>query len=209
LVADVYSPNDQNQHPVVLLLHMLARTHADYQPLLEPLINAGFVVVNIDLRGHGTSLNCGNKRLDYKTFTDQDWAQLPKDADWVLKKLKGTKGVDSSKLCIVGASIGANAAIMAAAQNADVKGVVALSPGLTFHNLQPKAALANYHKPLLLVAAADDKYSLDTVAQLHAADAATSETVLYPVGGHGTQMLTTHPQLNAKIADWLSKAVSK
>ena len=205
LVGDIYTPNDQNRHPAVVLAHMLGRTRADYQSLLEPLTNAGFVVVNLDLRGHGSSVNSGAKHLDFNNFTEQDWAQLPKDVLYVLKELKGVRGVDSSKLSLVGASIGANAVIIAAAQNADVQAVVALSPGLKFHSLQPAGALASYHKPLLLVAAADDKYSYTTVTQLHSQDS-TSQTVLYPTGGHGTKMLISHPDLNAQIATWLSKA---
>ena len=56
LVADFYpAPTDSAEPPVVMLLHMLNSNRSAYEPLIPDLHEAGYAILNIDMRGHGDS----------------------------------------------------------------------------------------------------------------------------------------------------------
>jgi hypothetical protein len=68
---------------------------------------------------------------------------------------------------MVGASIGANLALVAGAKNAGVAAVVALSPGDDFLGVAPAGALGRFaSRPVYLIASQDDAYSFATVQHL-------------------------------------------
>jgi alpha-beta hydrolase superfamily lysophospholipase len=206
LIGDIYTPTAPGLHPAVVLFHQLGKNNADMLPLVAPLLNQGFVVVNVDMRGHGLSLGQGAARISYKNFNASDWAKLPSDLHVVLHNVPTIKDVDAKKLAIIGASINANAAIMQGINEPDLQALVLLSPGLDFHGLKPDSAMNSLHKPALIVAAKDDSYSADSGLKLSKMDKNGSFDLLAS-GGHGGQMLASHPDLNTQIATWLHKAV--
>lgn len=208
LMSDIYIPEGKGQHPAVILLHMLGQSRRDYQPLIAPLLAKGFAVVNLDMRGHGQSTALGSSTISYKQFKDEDWAKLPGDTQKVVKNLHTIREIDGTKLAIVGASIGANAALIAADGDEVVKALILLSPGLDFHKLKPAEHMSRIRRPVLIIAAKDDPYSADSAKKLCQLAPATCRTNILPSGGHGTAMLVSHPELNAQIADWLQKAVA-
>ncbi|MBI2809245.1 MAG: alpha/beta fold hydrolase [Candidatus Melainabacteria bacterium] len=206
LVADIYAAKSAGVHPCVVLLHQLGKTNADMVPLVAPLLDEGFTVVNLDMRGHGISQGRMNATIPYTKFTNSDWAQLPSDLHLVLHNIITIPNVDKQQLALVGASIGANASIIEAQNSASVKAVVALSPGLDFHGLKPGDVMTNLHKPALIIAARDDAYSADSGLKLSKMDKNSSFDLL-PKGGHGSQMFAAHPELPKQIATWLHKAM--
>ncbi|CAN5613571.1 hypothetical protein BH10CYA1_BH10CYA1_12730 [soil metagenome] len=206
LVADIYPAKSAGVHPCVVLLHQLGKTNADMVPLIAPLLDEGFTVVNLDMRGHGNSQGRMSVKIPYTKFTNSDWAQLPADLHLVLHNVITIPNVDKQQLALIGASIGANASIIEAQSSASVKAVVALSPGLDFHGLKPAEALTNSHKPVLIVAARDDAYSADSGLKMSKMDKNSSFDLL-PKGGHGSQMIAAHPELPKQIATWLHKAM--
>jgi alpha-beta hydrolase superfamily lysophospholipase len=206
LIGDVYVPTAAGPHPAVVLFHQLGKNNADMLPLVAPLLEQGFIVVNVDMRGHGLSQGQGAARISYKNFNAGDWAKLPSDLHVVLHNVPSIKDVDAKKLAIIGASINANAAIMQGINEPDLQAFVLLSPGLDFHGLKPDSAIKSLHKPALIVAAKDDSYSADSGLKLSKMNKNSSFDLL-PSGGHGGQMLASHPDLNKQIATWLHKAV--
>ena len=206
LVADIYPAKSAGLHPCVVLLHQLGKTNADMVPLIAPLLDEGFTVVNLDMRGHGNSQGRMTARIPYTKFTNAEWAQLPADLHAVLRNVITIPNVDKQQLALVGASIGANASIIEAQNATSVKAVVALSPGLDFHGLKPADAMATLHKPALIIASKDDAYSAESGLKLSKMDKNTSFDLL-PKGGHGSQMFAAHPELPKQIATWLHKAM--
>jgi hypothetical protein len=59
-------------------------------------------------------------------------------------------------------------------------------------------------RPIFLAAAEDDPYSAETVRDLAAAAAGTADLIVYPEGGHGTDMLFTAPDLADRILAFLN-----
>jgi alpha-beta hydrolase superfamily lysophospholipase len=187
----------------VVLVHMLGRTRADWEPLTETLISKGLEVVALDLRGHGQSVSGGP---EYGSFDTEQWLGCANDIraalDYLAEQVSG-------KYFLIGGSIGANLVLIEAADDPRVAGVVMLSPGLDYHGVQPGEYATDYgERPALLVAALDDDYSAKSVGTL-AELLYAPETKIYPSGGHGTHLFGTRPEVRKLIADWLEKQFSE
>jgi predicted esterase len=114
------------------------------------------------------------------------------------------KEVDAKASALVGASIGANLALIVGANNAEVVTVIALSPGEDYHGLTPSPLLPNFNgRPVLFVASQDDAYSY-TSAQKMVTLAPAGETYYLANAGHGTAMFS-NPNLELALIDWLRK----
>jgi pimeloyl-ACP methyl ester carboxylesterase len=123
-LAYTYTPPfEPKGAPGAILLHQLNRNRHDYDQFAPRLADQGFGVITLDSRGHGES--SGN----WQDFSDADFKLLGTDIAAAKAFLK-TQGIDTSKLVLIGASINANAAINYATTDADVKTLIAISPGI-------------------------------------------------------------------------------
>jgi dienelactone hydrolase len=204
----LYSPqtilDSTEPAPAVVLLPMLGHTIETYNPLIPRLIDKGYHVLAINMRGHGSSINTTNgKTITYQTFSTKDWKKLPLDIDAALNYLKTLPQINLAKTILVGASIGANTAIISAAQHAEIKTVVAISPGLNFKGLKPEDYINKTNADIYLMAAKDDTYSAQTVEALK--DNAT-RYLIYPEGGHGTNMFENIPDSTQTVIKFINNS---
>lgn len=114
-------PRAHAPRPAVLAMHGWGSNASDLWPIVQPLVEAGLSVLLIDARCHGDS--------DEASFTS-----LPRFAEDIgagLDWLRAHDGVDAARLALVGHSVGAAAALLAAARqpsgDAGVRGVVSLA----------------------------------------------------------------------------------
>ncbi len=192
----VSPPAGAQSAPGVLLLHMLGRSRGDWDAFAKELQKLGIAALTLDLRGHGESTG------------PADWAKAPGDTRAAWEALIQQAAVDPKDTAIVGASLGANLALIAGANitNPPVVGVVALSPGLDYRGVQPEPVLPNFgQRPVFLVASQNDAYSYDSVKQM-AAKAAKAETYYFTNAGHGMEMFAD-PALQPLLLDWLTKVL--
>jgi alpha-beta hydrolase superfamily lysophospholipase len=192
--------------PAAILLHMLIADRHSYDEFGSKLAAAGFNVLALDSRGHGDSTKHNGETRRHSEFDDEEYGSSLLDVAAAKDFLNG-KGADTSKLVIVGASIGANFALDYGADDADVRAVVLLSPGLDYHGVETAAAMAKYRgRPAYLVASEEDKYSADSVGKLHeiAADAVLE---IFTDAGHGTRIFAAEPSLEGKLVEWLTAQV--
>lgn len=165
--------------PTILLLHMLRSNLSAWDPLVPSLLEAGFNVLAVDLRGHG---NTGGM---------QNWSAALMDVQTWLDWLRQQPGVRPDAISIMGASIGANLALMGCANDPDCLTVVALSPGENYGGLEPEASLASLEeRPILLVSSRGDRESLPAVTQFAASAPGHVGLTLYPGNAHGTNFFT-------------------
>lgn len=101
----------------VVLLHSLGYSSEWWEDLPSDLLNNGYAVLRIDLRGHGQSVYSPKlERLSWKSMTNTAFAKYPSDVINVIEYVKK----ENSKLkffdnwAIVGADIGASTAVIAA-----------------------------------------------------------------------------------------------
>jgi len=103
--------------PAVLLMHGWGANAALMLPAVPPLHAAGFAVLLPDARCHGAS-------------DDEEFSSMPRFAEDIgtgLDWLRGQTAVDATRLAVVGHSVGAAAALLAATQREDIRAVVSLS----------------------------------------------------------------------------------
>lgn len=207
--GDLYKPEatikKASKNPVVILLPMLSKTRETYYLIIPDLVKNGYVVLAIDFKGHGNSINySGGGQKTFENFSLQDWGTLPDDVSAAIKYLSSLNYVDINKCAIIGASIGANTAIISSAQHTEnIKTVIALSPGLDFKGLVPGLYIAKSNAKIFLIAAKDDQYSADSVEKLFKMAKTGNRYLNFPNGGHGTALFKTQPPIINLIIEYL------
>ena len=193
-ITAIYKETNQATQ-AVLLLHMLGKDKSDYNNVSLYLQQNGFSVLAIDFRGHG------NSNLDYTTFTDADWQNLVVDVEASVDFLE-SKGY--KRIGVVGASIGANAGLKQAVQDTRIDSLVLLSAGEEYHGINVTAIAPYYDRPVMIVAAMDDKEAAVAATRIYnAIENPYTDLKMYPTGGHGTEMLKNQEGLAATIVTWL------
>lgn len=205
IVGTFYESPKANS-PAVLLLHQWGSSRKSYEDFAKRLQAKGFGVLAIDGRGFGESVKTTDNKTVAPSRTDETVKSMKADLDNAFQFLKQQKNVDANRIGIVGASYGSSLAIIYGAENKQVKAVALLSPGLNyFGNMPTEPSVKNYgERPLLLVAAEDDKESAETVKKLKESDA-KSETQIYEKGGHGTALFAVG--LQDLLEQFLSKSL--
>lgn len=195
LVGDLAGVVPGREQPGVLLLHMLGSNRFSWAPLVDALVARGYVTLAIDLRGHGD------------TGGDVDWDRARDDVAAALDYLATHEGVDGGRLAVVGASIGANLALVLAAGHPEVRAVVALSPGIDYRGVETTAAMGGLAgRVVWLLASRGDGYSAESVRTLGGVDPEAVVTIL-PGDAHGTAMFRADVTLGGRIAEFLDRAL--
>ena len=194
LVGHFYPP-ESSPAPAVLLLHMWQRQKEDWAAFASRLQQEGYAAMTLDLRGHGESEGTAEGPLDQRLWTDdilRTWTVMAEQPS-----------VDMERTAIVGASIGANLALRVGAIEERIQAVVLLSPGLDYHGITTLEAMEVYgERPALIVASQDDPPAAEAAQELAQGGQALT---IYPEGGHGTELLTTQPDLVNLMLGWLDR----
>ena len=175
------APNATN---AVVFTHMLGSRKEQWQPLMESAYRQGISSCAPDLRGHGE-----NPPL---TLTEPDYFQMSNDLLAAVNHLRNQK----LRVALVGASIGANLSLRVAADDPAITAVAMLSPGLEYHGVTTRDAIARYGKrPLLIVTGATDGYSDRSSRHLDQLATGDHRLIEIPSPAHGTDLLSVDPTL--------------
>lgn len=172
--------------------HMLGSRKEQWQPLMESAYRQGISSCAPDLRGHGEN--------PAMTLAEPDYFQMGNDVLAAVNHLRSQK----LRVALVGASIGANLSLRVAADDPAIAAAALLSPGLEYHGVTARDAIARYGKrPLLIVTGAADGYS--DRSSRHLDQLATGEHRLIAIPGpaHGTDLLSVDPTLPDSILGFL------
>lgn len=190
--GDLYIPEAEQPLPGLVLAHMLGRDRTVWEDFPAELAQNCYVVLNMDLRGHG------------KTGGEVNWPTAVDDVKLVIADLMAMDEVDGQRIGVLGASIGANVVLNAAADVPEVSSVVLLSPGLDYAGLTTPDALARYgERPLLIAASDGDTYAADSSSTLDGQALGEHRLIMYNGTAHGTEMFTAEPNLKSEIFVWL------
>jgi dienelactone hydrolase len=188
-LSGVYHEPARRPAPGIILLPM--RSHVDWDAAASQLADAGFAVIAIDFRS-----------------TENDLSPLVRDVRAAKTFLRERPEVSTAGIGIAGASIGANVALLAAADDRDVRSLVLLSPGLDYRGLRIEAAMRKLaERPVLLVASTRDPYSLRSVRQLAATGPGAREVRLTDTVAHGTVLLARDPEMIGALVDWFKRTL--
>jgi pimeloyl-ACP methyl ester carboxylesterase len=196
LAATLYEPSSRPA-PAIVLVHMLGRSKDDWERVAERLEDAGAIVLAIDLRGHGRSSG--------------SMATLPPMIDDVrsaIAWISARPGTRPGGIAVAGASLGANVAVLAAADLPAVHAIALISPSLDYRGLRIDAATMKKigARPVWMAASTQDPYALRTLREL-ASDAGPHEQRLSNAVAHGTNLLSADPDLARGLVDWLRRTL--
>ena len=202
----------KDQYPLVILLHSLNGSHKDWGNLPEKLVHNGYIVFSVDLRGHGKSTRYINgSSKSWRNFKPTDWPMMPKDVNKILRFFEHNdhyRHINTRNVALMGASIGANTALIAASVVPDrIKAIVTLSPGLDYKGLATSIPIVKYPNALFVAASRRDPYAYESSQLLYQWALGPKAIRLYDNIGHGTDMLTYNPELENQIIQWMRKYV--
>jgi pimeloyl-ACP methyl ester carboxylesterase len=192
--------------PVVLLLHQLGSTRADYISLAKLLQAKGMNALAYDARGHGESVMKGGVKTSWDGFSRRDFLDMTKDIEAAERFLKEKKGAGNTPVGIVGSSIQSSTGLIYAVSHPEVRALVLLSPGRGYHDIDTLGPMKEYgRRPVFIVAGEDDLYSFESANELDKAAAGDKKLEVYiNNAGHGAKMFPRTPELPAHIVDWLA-----
>ena len=196
LAGTFYPGAGPGPRPGVILLHMNGRQRQDWDAFGRRLAEQGYAALSTDLRGHG------------ETGGQRDWDLAADDLLRVRDYFVGREEVDESRTAIVGASIGANMALVIGGDVPDIQGVALLSPGRDYFGVTTEDRVLEYgERPLLLIASEEDTESAITARSLSELALGDVQLEMYDGAGHGTNIFAARPELSEVIIDWLDQYV--
>ena len=216
---ELWLPASAPPWPAMVILHGAGSCKENHGDFARACRSSGWAAVGYDQRGHGASED----------------AMSPGAVDDVAvmgRLLASVDGVDRSRVCVRGSSMGGFMAIHAAAISPDLAGVIAICPAgedhlrrglrsgkfemrvdvdaldawLGEHDLRA-AVEALGSKPLLLLHAdGDEEIPSDWSRELHEHKAAARKLIIPPGGHH--RSLQHDQELQGVSLQWLGKALS-
>lgn len=204
IAGTYYRPSKAGPRPAVILLHMLSRNREDWKDFAQVLAWEGYAVVAIDLRGHGESTRgAGSWRL----LKQEGFRAMVEDVAAAHQYLRRAPEADGGSLALVGASIGANVALLYASREPAVKTLVLLSPGLDYRGVATAEAMSAYGtRPVLIAASSEDTYAADSSTALNGLAQGRHKLVMYNGAGHGTHMFAKEPTMEGMLLEWLGSS---
>jgi pimeloyl-ACP methyl ester carboxylesterase len=199
--ATLYLPS--RPAPAVILLHPLTRSREDWRAVGQRLAEAGIAALAIDLRGHGAS------DPPPVATSGGELTGMSLDIKAARAFLAGRREVVQGRVGLLGASVGANLAVTAAAADPSVRTLALLSPGLDYRGIRTEAALNRYGgRPVLMVGSSEDNYVMISMRRLSGgAGAGTREQLVLDGAGHGTAMVARRPELIGVLVDWFRRTL--
>lgn len=193
-----------------IMMHGLASTKGEWFSFADKLAKEGYGYFAFDLRGHGESTkNKNGGTIDYKYFGQpgpgSKWELMITDVDSAVKYITSKKGIPKNRIALMGASVGANVALIYSAKHKFIPLVVLLSPGWEYIGLNIESSIKEYgHKPLLIAASPGDEYAYKSSIIMEQIANKYGTTVKFLSGKekqHGVQMFT--PAFEDLLISWL------
>jgi len=195
-VTGALTEASQRPAAAVVLVPMLGRPKDDWQSLAQRLADAGITALAIDLRDAALPADGGSADA---------WSR---DVVAAVGFLATQPDVRGGSLGVLGASLGANLAALAAARDPRVRALALLSPSLDHRGVRIEAAMRQYgSRPALLMASLRDPYAARSARTLADKPPGPRELHWSDVPAHGTQMLARDPDLGRALVEWFQRTL--
>jgi alpha-beta hydrolase superfamily lysophospholipase len=197
-LAGEFYESSNRPSPGVVLVHMLTRNKNDWHGLPDRIRDAGITALAIDLRGHGASSGSAG-----------DLAAMVQDVRAAAQWLATRQNVRPDAIGVVGASLGASLALLAAAQLPQVRVIALLSPSLDYRGLRTDTALIKRlgSRSIWLAASSEDPLALRTLRDIAAENSGPREQLVSSTAAHGTVLLERDGDVARALVDWLRRSL--
>jgi dienelactone hydrolase len=217
-VFATYYPVEQSPAPVVVLVHGLKQNREVWSGFAMSLQRSGIAALTLDLRGHGESTRAltasGPMALDVSRFRAQDFRAMLLDVEAAVGWLQQQPEINRRRIALLGASLGANVALLYTSVNEDVAALALLSPGINYRGLRTDEAIKRIGPmPLRIAVSRHDAFAFESsnvlIRQRKEAGSGLQERELWIATGnlHGTDMLTGVRSLPVMLLDWFSEVL--
>lgn len=200
----------QKEFSTVVLLHSLGYNSGWWGSLEQELLNQGFAVLSIDLRGHGKSIyNSKLAKVSWKDLKNSAYAKYPEDVLAVINNIKeeNTKRIFFNNWAIVGADIGASAGVLVSDKiETKPTAIVMISPVVETKGLYIPVSVAHLDDvDFLTIAGTGDSEAVK--AQNYLKKFAQKDFTCYtsPSKSSGMIMLKNDAELSTLISQWLKE----
>jgi dienelactone hydrolase len=201
-ISGVLHVPEKTPAPAVVLLSMLSRTHRDWDGAAARFVDAGIAVLAVDFR------HVPLADPDSAAAAGNPYAAFVLDAEAARAYLAARPEVNPARIGMAGASLGANVAVLAAANDPSVRSLALLSVSLDYRGLRLEQALKNYaSRPALLVASSEDPFALRSARQAVDMGDGARELRVLSGAGHGSVMLAREPDLATALVDWFLRTL--
>lgn len=200
----------QTDYKTVVLIHSLGTNSGWWENLPDMLLDEGYAVIKIDLRGHGKSIfNSKLSKVSWKSLTNMSFARYPDDVISVILKIKE----DYPKMnffgdwAMVGSDIGASAGIIAADTIKEKpKTIIILNPVVKTHSLYIPVHVAQLDGvDFLTISSESDMTSLSAEKYLKKFAQNGFESYTSPSNVSGMIILKNDPELKKIITEWIKQ----
>ena len=203
LVTGALHLPEKTPAPAVLLLPMMSRTLHDWDQAAARLADSGIAALAIDFRRNGGGKPTGAGAGEAGAFSD-----LVLDAEAARAYLSARPEIVPGRVGLLGASLGANVAVLVAGNDPTIPTMALLSASLEYRGLYLEQALRKYgQRPVLLVASSEDPYALRSARQAVTMGDGPRELRVLSGAGHGTVMLSRDPDLISALVDWFLRTL--
>ncbi len=199
----------QKEFKTVVLLHSLGYNSNWWETLPDELLEQGYAIVTIDLRGHGKSVY-NNKlvRQSWKNLTHNAYAKYPSDVKAVISHIKKeNKRIFFDNWALVGSDIGAGAGICAISSlDSKPKTIVMLSPVVNAKGIYVPVKMAELSGvDIFAISGTGDLASINAQEYLSKFAQNTFTTYISPSRSNGQLLLKNDASLSKVITAWISQ----
>ena len=198
LAGNMVRPAAAERAPAVLLLNKANGDRRVYALLARELARRGVASLRLDLRGHGESTNLGTF-VPFLSNASSEGEE--RDVAAALQWLRAHRHVDASRIGALGASYSGEAMAVAARAGFGARAYVALSPGSLSERTIGDIDASGV--PWSIVVSSNERFLRGVVAVVRERSRTAAITEV-DGGAHASDILVTHPELNATIAEWLA-----
>lgn len=209
----VYPKTKEKLYPLVILLHSIGENSNQWGTLPDKLLESGFAILKVDLRGHGESIyNIDLNKKYWQNLSEKAYSKYPNDILGLMNYVKQEyKNISFSHYAIIGADIGANTSILASQLMKNKPfALVLISPQTSFKGLYIPIAIADLPKTnILFVYSNLDNKTVKEVKSLKRFAQAQTKELIYPSGGSGMILLKNNKDSDYDITNWCVEEFNK
>ena len=189
--------------PVTIMLHSGRSDRAIFSRLEGLLSRRGVATLSLDWRGRGKSQN----KATYFDLSFEERAEGWRDVRAAISALETFKGIDVSRIAMIGVVHGAEHAVVASMDDPRVR-MLSILTGYMPRNEKERAFLVSGSVKVMYVSCEGHGPVTDAMRSLVAqAPPGSAFLSLYPGGAIGYQLFDLDPELEKSLAIWVSEGL--
>ncbi len=197
---------DERRRPAIIAVPGARSDQFALLPFVRELARRGYPVLSIELRGRGQSIGASGRGSEEvkALYTNLDEVRVESDVKAAVNFLVTQKGVDPTRIGILGEAIGTKASMLASAGDARVK-TLALVSAYGGDDPEVQRVLGQSTIPMLLIDSEKNTHTRVRTELVHKLTMKNSRMVIYPGIGQGHHMPDFHPEVIELIGAWMDE----